>query len=184
MRFRGSEGTPLAGSAVLDFWRWAHSSVLNNTTRGRLAEFIVSRAIGARGDVANEWGAYDLDTAAGVKVEVKSAAYVQDWKQKARSRILFAIRPTLAWDRETGRFEGPLERHANVYVFCLLGDPDRVTVDPLDLSRWQFYVVPRATLDTEFPTGKTLSLARLQRLAQAIDVRSLAEAVSAAALIS
>ena len=31
---------------LLDFWRWDASDLLNNTTRGRLTEFIVGSAVG------------------------------------------------------------------------------------------------------------------------------------------
>ena len=34
-RFIGME------SSLLEFWEWAHSDIMSNTERGRLAEFIV-----------------------------------------------------------------------------------------------------------------------------------------------
>src|SRR5579875_1264357 len=42
-------GTPVGGS-VLDFWQWSASDLMSNATRGRLAEYIVYRAVrGAAG---------------------------------------------------------------------------------------------------------------------------------------
>jgi hypothetical protein len=65
---------------LLDFWQWAYSDLLSNTNRGRLAEFIVARALSlGLTDVRIEWDAVDLVTPTGVKVEVKSAAYLQSW---------------------------------------------------------------------------------------------------------
>jgi hypothetical protein len=49
---------------------------LGNANRGRLAEYIVARALGLGvGDVRNEWDVVDLVTSTGTKIEVKSAAY-------------------------------------------------------------------------------------------------------------
>ena len=55
--------------------------------RGVLAEFIVARASGCEQEVANEWGSYDLETPVGIKVEVKSAAYVQAWHREEFTTI-------------------------------------------------------------------------------------------------
>ena len=178
--FPGSEGTPLADVAVLDFWRWGYSNILNNTSRSRLAEFIVSKVIGARLAVANEWAAYDLETPEGIKVEVKSAAYVQDWHKEGMqqqpprlfkpSRIVFGIRPTVAWDPDTARFknEDTRQRQAAVYVFCLLDERDHNVVDPLNVSQWRFYVVATARLNEGFRTAKTLSLRSVEFLTKGV----------------
>jgi hypothetical protein len=34
------------GYTLLDFWRWSASDLVSNATRGRLAEFIVAKALG------------------------------------------------------------------------------------------------------------------------------------------
>ena len=64
--FKEAVGSPLA---VAD--------IVGNTNRGALAEFIVARAIGSEPAVRNDWAAYDLETPSGIKVEVKSSAYLQ-----------------------------------------------------------------------------------------------------------
>ena len=46
----------------------------------RLAEYIVAKALGIRDTKRVEWDPYDLEID-DVKVEVKSAAYVQTWEQ-------------------------------------------------------------------------------------------------------
>jgi hypothetical protein len=63
------------GFSIKDFWIWSSSDLMNNVTRGHLAEFIVAKAIGTAEGVRNEWATYDLTTPTGIKVEVKSAAY-------------------------------------------------------------------------------------------------------------
>ena len=47
--------------------------------RGCLAEFIVASALRLGDGVRDEWGAFDLLTKSGAKIEVKSAAYLQSW---------------------------------------------------------------------------------------------------------
>ena len=75
-----TNGTKTAFS-LLDFWRWDASDLLNNTTRGRLTEFIVGSAVGVDFSTPRqEWDNYDLDTPSGIKIEVKSSAYIQSWK--------------------------------------------------------------------------------------------------------
>jgi len=82
---------PFIGCAatVYDFWRFAMSDLLMNNVRGYLAEFLVARAVQAVGQRI-EWDAFDVLTPDGVKVEVKSSAYLQVWDQRAPSRILFS----------------------------------------------------------------------------------------------
>ena len=75
--FKNAEGSPLVSADIFDYWSWAYSDIVGNTTRGALAEFIVARAIGSEPAVRNDWAAYDLETPSGIKVEVKSSAYLQ-----------------------------------------------------------------------------------------------------------
>ena len=67
------------GTSLLDFWRWSASDLVSNATRGVLAEYIVATALGLADGVRREWDAFDLLTKDGVRVEVKSAAYLQSW---------------------------------------------------------------------------------------------------------
>jgi len=65
-------------ASLLDFWKWSSSDLLSNALRGVLTEFIVAMALGISIDKPREeWAAYDLVTNDGIKVEVKSAVYVQ-----------------------------------------------------------------------------------------------------------
>lgn len=88
--------------SLLDFWRWSVSDILSNATRGRFAEFIVATAASIDiKQVRDEWGAFDLITPDGIKIEVKSAAYVQSWFQRVLSTISFSTKAALYWDSET-----------------------------------------------------------------------------------
>ena len=66
---------------TLDFWCWAYSDLLDNATRGVVAEFLVAHALGRMNTPRRLWGAFDVRTNSGIKVEVKSAAYAQSWQQ-------------------------------------------------------------------------------------------------------
>jgi hypothetical protein len=150
-----------------DFWKWSSSDLLSNATRGIFAEYIVSLALGASMDGGRkEWDAFDVLTPEGLKIEVKSAAYVQSWKQKSHSKILFGIGPTKGWDAETNVYDTEIRRQADVYVFALLTCKDRETADPMNLENWEFYVLPTSVLNERLPFQKTLSLSRLASLAE------------------
>lgn len=150
------------GTTVLEFWRWAQSDLLGNTLRGVFAEFIVAQALGIRCDEPRDaWAVVDLVTPEGIKVEVKSAAYVQSWFQKRHSLISFGYRATKPWDSTTGEHGSDAKRSANVYVFCLLKTKDRTKADPLNLDEWEFYVVPTAWLDKRERSQTSVTLASL-----------------------
>ena len=51
--------------------------------RGVVAEYLVAQALGVAGGVREEWAPYDVDAPGGIRVEVKSAAYIQSWNQRA-----------------------------------------------------------------------------------------------------
>lgn len=156
----------ILGFTLSDFWRWSVSDLVSNTTRGRLAEFIVARALSASTDgVRDEWQAYDLLMPNGLKIEVKSAAYLQSWQQKEPSKIVFQTPKTRAWDPETNRQSPESKRQADVYVFALLAHKDKATIDPLNLDQWRFYVLPTSTLNARKRSQHSITLKSLEDLA-------------------
>lgn len=152
------------GIRLMDFWRWSASDLVSNATRGVLAEFIVGQAVGNRRAVRDEWDAFDLLTASGIRIEVKSAAYVQSWRQDRLSSIRFSVSETRAWSRQTNQFAKQKRRQADVYVFALLDHKDKRTIDPLDLRQWRFFILPAAALSSLAPTAKSIGLNRLRSL--------------------
>lgn len=131
--------------SLLKFWQWSSSEVLGNTLRGILAEYIVSMDLDCETDIRVEWDAYDLLSPEGIKVEVKSASYLQSWTQEKLSKISFGIQPTYGWDITINAPGKELKRQSDVYVFCVLAHKDKSTVDPLNLGQWEFYVVSTKT---------------------------------------
>jgi hypothetical protein len=151
--------------SVLDFWQWSSSDLLGNTMRGVLVEYIVGTALGILKDVRIEWAEYDRLTHEGIKLEIKSAAYLQSWSQKRLSKISFGIEPKMPQTPPQEPTTEPLlRRQADVYIFCLLHHRDMLTVNPLSLDQWTFYCLATKKIDAECRDQKTLSLSRLQSL--------------------
>lgn len=164
--------------SLLDFWRWSVSDILSNATRGILAEFIVATATNVNIKTCREeWSAFDLETTEGIKVEVKSAAYLQSWFQKELSPISFSTRAAIHWDSATGKYGDVAKRHADVYVFCLLKHKDKRTVDPLNLNQWEFYVLSTKQLNDHTKSLNSISLNALQKLTKPVTYENIYEEV-------
>ena len=146
------------------FWQWSGSDLLGNALRGRLAEFIVGKAIGSDSAVREEWGSYDLVSPTGTKVEVKSSSYLQSWAQKQHSSISFGIKPTLGWSAELNEYEDTKRRQADVYVFCVFKHKSKLSADPMNLDQWDFYVLPTPTLEDNLRNQKQIGLKALLSL--------------------
>lgn len=93
-----------------------------------------------------EWDAYDVLTPEGVRVEVKSAGYLQAWAQRRLSRISFGSMKGRTWTPEDG--ESPTATlNADVYVFAIQTATRHEDYSALDVSQWEFYVVPRQAIE-------------------------------------
>ena len=119
------DGMP-TGYLLSDFWRWSSSDLLDNTLRGTFSEFIVGTALDLDLSTGFEnWLPWDLtypfrwkdslgQTYDEVRIEVKSASYIQPWEQKKLSNIIFSIRPTVKWEPD-GRRSDQRHRQSDVY---------------------------------------------------------------------
>lgn len=153
------------GFELKNFWQWIASDLVSNSTRGLLAEYLVARALDLDTTaVRDEWAAFDLKTLTGIKVEVKSAAYIQSWHQEKLSNILFRVGTSRAWDSETNKMSQDSKRQAGVYVFALLENQDKTSIDPLDVSQWRFYVAATKTLDSRQRNQHSITLKSLEKL--------------------
>jgi len=181
-RFHNAEN--LLSFDLLSFWRWSASDLLSNATRGILAEYIVTHALKADPvGVRDEWAAFDLLTDDGIKVEVKSSAYIQSWHETQLSSVVFGIGKTKAWDPVTNCQSKMASRQADVYVFALFAHKDKQTADPLDVSQWEFYVLPTSTLNEQFGNQRSIGLPTLKRLAgKSLSYAVLAKAVRKAVI--
>ena len=105
-----------ADFSLLDFWQWSTSDLVSNTTRGVLAEYIVAKSLGIAGTIRSPWDAYDLLLTNGIKIEVKSAAYIQSWYQKGLSNISFGIGKTKEWNLDINIQAIEPKRQADIYL--------------------------------------------------------------------
>ena len=166
-RFRGSGiESPLS---LRDYWRWSASSLMDNTARGLVAEFLVATAL--KGYIPDqprvEWDAYDFMAKIDgrkVSIEVKSSAYVQSWEQRRYSNLQFNIRSTRKPDPDKpGTYSGERCR-ADIYVFCALVEKktcEHVVV--LNTDNWRFRVIPQERL-RRLRDQKTIAWSSLERL--------------------
>ena len=156
--------------SLLDFWKWSVSDLMSNATRGRLAEFIVGTSVGLNPEnLRDEWDAYDITSDNGIKIEVKSASYIQSWSQREFSKISFSIKKAKFWDADNGMSRGEAKRHAEVYVFCLLKHKNQETIDPLKLEQWEFYVLPTYKLDNYERSQSSITINSLRKLTEPIE---------------
>jgi hypothetical protein len=143
-----------------DFWQWAFSDLQMNDIRGVLAEYIVAKALDIPLNVRNTWDDYDLETPGGLKIEVKSGGYLQSWDQKGLSKITFGGLRGQAWDREQCCYLGESLYRADVYVFAVQTAETHEAFNPLDLSQWEFYILPVAVISKRGTKSIALSVVR------------------------
>ena len=169
MVYKGNERFILNGDEIdltmQDFWQWAYSDLLNNMRRSVLAEFIVASSLGINAPDAMRvmWQPYDL-MYEGLRIEVKSAAYVQSWDIRHPDHISFRIAPAKMPDDDGDYHRDTVRtRNSDVYVFCIYKatSPDQ---NPLDLDLWDFYTIATKVLDEKKPNQKTITLPRLMDL--------------------
>ena len=118
-------------------------------------------------EVRDGWGPYDLLSSDGIKIEVKSSGYIQDWPQKKESKPIFGIERKLDWYLESNTYSDHQVRSSDIYVFCLYNrretdSPD--TLDPLDVTQWDFYILPTSKLEEKVPEQKKIGLCSLNKL--------------------
>lgn len=175
----GTEHFSEGSLVVEDFWRWAFSDLRTNTVRGVLAEFLVAQALGDPSPLRAAWDNWDVTTATGIKVEVKSSAYLQSWNQRKLSSIRFSGLTGRSWSAETNELAAERNLRADVYVFALhtCREPDQY--DPLRLDHWQFRVMSAVELAEH--GVRSVSLAFLDRHAPTVyKLDELTHAVQAA----
>lgn len=165
-QLNGNEPFTLHGSNISiilrDFWRWAYSDLFDNTQRGVFAEFLVYSALGIKDVTRANWLPFDLTSPSGLRIEVKSSAYLQAWtSEDAFSQISFDIAKKNAWDGTA--YSSMAMRNSDLYVFCVFTARTR-DVSILNLDYWDFYVLPTSILNEKIPEQKTITLSSLLKL--------------------
>lgn len=151
---------------VLDFWKWAYSNVLDNAERGIFAEYLVSIAVNSCAKARENWAKYDVISEEGITIEVKTSAFIQTWGQEKLSSIRFGIAETQGYDKNTNSYEKIKKRQAQVYVFCLQNATNQESINVLDMSQWEFYVLPSAVLNNspQYKNSSSIGIQALMKL--------------------
>ncbi len=117
-----------------------------NIVRGVLAEYLVARAVGDEREFRHAWADYDVEAPipgpASIKIEVKAGAFLQSWTQRNLSKIGFSGLWGYRWNEDAVKYESTVELLADVLVFAVQTSETHEAYDPIDLSLWQFYVMP------------------------------------------
>lgn len=153
-------------SNVLDYWKWAHSCLMDNAERGAFAEYLVACAIGGKGTGRVNWDKYDLVSEDGITVEVKTSAYLQVWGQEKLSDLRFGIQKTYGYIPDTNEYETEKKRQAQVYVFCVHAETVQEKVNVLDTTQWKFYVLASEKLNESktYANASSIGLGPLMKL--------------------
>lgn len=166
MKLRGTEKISRTDKTVHDFWAWAYSDVLSNRNRAIYAEFLVASALDLTDGARVEWNSFDLFYR-NAKIEVKTSAYLQSWKQAKHSVISFDVAKKRGWDAETNVTSELSQRNADCYVFCLFDIFDikeREQAKVFDVGQWKFFVVATSEIENHFGEQKRISLSRLEKV--------------------
>ena len=161
---------------VGDFWKWAFSDLQANNIRGILSEFIIAKALDINLHIRNTWDDYDLTTKDGIKIEVKSGGYLQTWRQRELSNIVFSGLCGQEWDPANNRRGGEAKYRADIYVFAVQSVVTHDAFNPLDLAQWEFYVVPKAALEKR--KVKSISLGTVRKITNPVLYRDLKVLIS------
>lgn len=166
------------GFDLKSFWQWSRSDLLDNTTRGIIAEYLVERAFGmGEDDVRDIWNPCDIETPSGIRIQVKSAAYIQAWHQNKLSCITFNVQSRRGWDSNTNLLSKTVQRHSDVYVFAVLAHTIKSTIDPLNVDQWQFFVLPTEVLNKRKRSQHSITLKSLEQLCSPVGYHSLKGAI-------
>lgn len=151
---------------IQQFWRWGYSDLIQNITRGVLAEFIVAWALDLDYKPRDPWRAYDLLTNNKKRVEVKSTGYLQEWyrKRKFPENIhpKFVICQTRRWTAEEGMQKEPTF-NADIYVLCYHNEKDFNNIDPMNLNQWEFWVFTEKEIINLLRGRKSITISQLKK---------------------
>lgn len=111
------------------------------------------------------------------RVEVKETSYFHSWQtdeeKKCHQKRFGITKAYSEYMDNTSEFG----RQNDLYVFCLVTGETRADSNSLQLENWEFYVVPTSIVNEQCEDGKTVSLSRVQKMADKVDYAHLKEKV-------
>lgn len=169
---------------VGDFWSWAYSDLLSNGNRSVLGEFLVAAALGVIDRPRVEWDVVDLRYRE-KGIEVKTSGYLQSWSvqhSRSVSRVVFSIARSRPWDATINVYGSEPVRSSECYVFCVYTEleHDRAHANILDLSKWEFYIMPTSEIDARWGNQKRIVLGELRKACSPVDFSHLRQSIDKA----
>jgi hypothetical protein len=152
----------LKNKTVSDFWQWGFSDLLQNTTRGILAEYIVAVLLGVDNKPRSPWQSFDLKLADGRTIEIQTMSRLQAWAQKQLSDPRVIIRPRRYWSDKTGIMENTPSLNADLYIICYFTAENHSIANTLDLDQWEFFVLNKNKVEDMLKNTKSISLKTLK----------------------
>lgn len=151
------------GITMLDFWKFQYSNIYN--MQEYIAEFIVAKALGLNTAHNQDWWTlYDIFYR-NKRIEVKETSYYHAWNEDgkcSRQRTFGITKANSAYENEGT--ENHYERQNDIYVFCLNTGETRDSSYPLELSNWEFYIVPTSVINEKCNDQKRISLGRIKNM--------------------
>ena len=154
--------SPLQKKTVSDFWQWVFSDLLQNTTRGILAEYIVAVLLGVDDKPRRPWESFDLVLSDGRTIEIKTMSRLQAWAQKQLSTPKVKLSPKRYWSYDTNLLEKTPSLNADLYIICYFIAEDHSTANTLDLDQWQFFVLTKNKVKEILKKTQSVSLKTLR----------------------
>lgn len=151
------------GLSILDFWKYQFANIYD--LQEHIAEFIVGKALEIKEPTnRNGWTLWDIEYK-GMRIEVKETGYYHSWQEdngKVCKQRTFSIQPAYTDYKDSN---SELKRQNDIYVFCLNTGINKKESYPLELSNWEFYVVPTYIINKNCsPTQKSISLNKVRKL--------------------
>lgn len=132
---------------LYDYWEWGLGDFASTGARTALAEFLVSRLLGALAN-AGPGAGFDFVTKSGLKIKLETAAAYHSWPPERRAAALYGIAPTLVYDSSARQLGRAWTRPAEIHVFALLLLGDKGLINPTDTNHWVFHVVSTRAIDS------------------------------------
>ena len=161
----------LQNSSLLDFWMWAFRDLCDDDLKGIFAEWIVLKLLNIPGTQRCSWANNDLVTPSGVTIEVKASAHWQSWKLLDGQAVLrqAPLRPMTRAEKvifgglqardATGIDPKSARTHkSQLYVFAFEHERDTLRWNAMDLTQWEFFILPASKL-----SGRSIKLSELRR---------------------
>lgn len=153
---------------ILDFWKYKYSNIWN--MQEYIAEFLIEKALGLeKSQNTDSWTLYDIDYRS-KRIEIKETSYYHPWNENgniSNQRVFGITMANSSYEKPSQ--ENKFERQNDIYVFCLNIGKTREEANPMNITNWEFYIVPTKTINALCGKNKTISLGKVKSIAKQVD---------------